>query len=151
MIGLAILYWLCDHITELKVGENVFYEELPIDYTTGAMERYGVYLTTESAPLQQSGDKHQYLTFYVAIGEGAVDAAGQPVAEKYETDRLLDAIQALISDGLSHYGELCKLTVPNTALVYSDIRLLPSASRVRGVTLTNGAIVKSLTAEVFYK
>lgn len=151
MIGLAVLYWLCGHIAELEVGVNAFYEDLPIDPQTGSMERYGVYITTGSAPMTPNGDLHQYLTVYVAIGEGATNRQGAHVPEKYETDKLLDAIQGLVLNATRYYQELCHLSVPDTELVYTDVRLLPSSSKVRGGTLTNGAIVKSLVAEVYYK
>jgi hypothetical protein len=153
MIGLAILYFISRHIAGLEVGRNMFYEDLPIDMETGAMNRYGIYAITESAPMSQNSDNHNYINIMVAIGEGAVDINGQPVAEKYETDRLMQEIQALISNALSpeYASELCRLDIPNTSMYYRDIRILPSSSKLRGTTLTNGAIVKSLTAEVYYK
>lgn len=151
MITLAILYWLCSHIPELEVGKNVFYEDLPIDINTGALTRYGVYATTESASVQQNGDRHQFINFAVAIGEGATDKNGCLVAEKYETDKLINKIQNMIDHALEYSDELCNLQVPCTEFIHRDVRLLPSASKMRGVTLTNGAIVKSLTAEVYYK
>lgn len=151
MITLAILYWLCSHIDGLEVGKNVFYEDMPIDFTTGELKRYGVYATTESAIVQQNGDRHQFIDIAIAIGEGATDANGCLVAEKYETDRLVDRIQYLIDHALEYSEELCHLCVPDTEFVHNDVRILPSASKMRGATLSNGAIVKSLTAEVFYK
>lgn len=153
MIGLGVLQFISNHIAGLEIGRNVFYEDLPIDIDTGAMERYGVYATTESATMSQGSDRHQYIDIMVAIGEGAVDLQGVPVAEKYETDRLLNAIQRLIDDALEpqYSGELCNLSINGTDIVLKDVRILPSASKLRGATLTNGAIVKSLTAEVYYK
>lgn len=149
MIGLALLYWICSKIDGLVVGENAFYEDLPID-DDGGLVRYGVYCTTESAPVRTTSDKHQFITFYVAIGEGA-EVNGVPVAEKLETDRLIDAIGDLVQDGLSYYDELCNLTIPETDITLHDVRLLPSNSKVRGGTLPNGAIIKSLVAEVYFK
>lgn len=151
MIGLAFLCWLCRHIDGLEVGVNAFYEDLPLDYETGALYRYGVYVTTESAPISQGSDNHQFVNVLVAIGEGALDANGCPVAEKYETDRILDDIQELIFNALEYSTELCRLCVPDTNIVHRDVRVLPSSSKLRGGTLPNGAIMKSLTAEIYYK
>lgn len=154
MIGLAVLYWICSHITGLTVGENAFYEELPIDPVTGAMERYGVYLTTEAAPMSRTSGLRQLFSVWVAIGEGATNpTTGVPVAEKYETERLLSQIQNLVVDSLQHYTELCRLEVPapgGGTLVFTDVRLDPANSKMRGGTLTNGAIVKSITMTCHY-
>ena len=155
MIGLAVLYWICSHIAGLEVGVNAFYEDLPIDPQTGAMERYGVYLTTEAAPMSRTSGLRQQFTVWVAIGEGALDPqTGNPVAEKYETERLLSLIQDLVVNSLEYYSELCKLEAPITAtenLVFNDVRLDPANSKMRGGTLTNGAIVKTLTMTCHYK
>lgn len=152
MIGLAILYWLCSHIPGLEVGKNAFYEELPLDPVTGAMERYGVYLTTEPAPVSRTSGLRQRLTVWVAIGEGAVDPTTKlPVAEKYETERVLSAVQSLINGSLGFYTELCELTIPGTNERFYDVRIDPEASKARGGTLFNGAIVKTTSCLCFYK
>jgi hypothetical protein len=101
--------------------------------------------------MSQNSDNHNFINVAVAIGEGAVNESGEPVAEKYETDRLLQEIQALISSALEYSDELCRLDVPGTDLVYRDVRVLPSSSKTRDMTLSNGAIVKSLTAEIYFK
>lgn len=141
MIGLAVLEYVAGKVG-LVIDENAFYEQLPIDYNTGVMRQYGVYLTTEAGQMRQGFDYHNFLTFYVAIGEGA------GVAEKYETDRLLDLIQDVIVEALSDENSWCLST---NGFTYSDVRILPSSSKVRGVTLANGAIVKALSAEIYYK
>jgi hypothetical protein len=71
MIGLAVLEYVASKVNGLTVGTNCFYEDLPIDYETGSMMQYGVFVTTESASMTRVSDRNQYLTFYVAIGEGA--------------------------------------------------------------------------------
>lgn len=153
MIGLGVLQFICNNVEGLKIGQNAFYEDLPIDPMTGAMERYGVYITTEAAQVSQGSDQHQFINIMVAIGEGAKDINGTLVPEKYETERILNAIQALINDALTpqYREELCYLQINGTGIIHRDVRILPSTSKVRGGTLTNGAIVKSLTAEVYYK
>lgn len=151
MIGLAVLEYVASKITGLTVGTNCFYEDLPIDYETGQMTRYGVFVTTEPAPMTRVSDRQQFLTFYVAIGEGATDEDGNAIAEKYETDRILDAITTVIIDSLEDAQELCELSVTGITEKYYDVRLELSTSKERGVTLTNGAIVKSIVAKVIYK
>lgn len=151
MIGLAVMEYVADNVTGLTVGTNCFYEDLPIDMTTGQMTDYGVFVTTEPAPMTRLSDRQQYLTFYVAVGEGAVDSDGFAIAEKYETDRILDAIQTVIIDSLDDAETLCHLEVAETSTSYDDVRLELVASKERGVTLTNGAIVKSIVVKVIYK
>lgn len=151
MIGLAVLEYVASKVDGLTVGTNCFYEDLPIDYDTGQLQRYGVFVTTEPAPMSRTMDRQQFLTFYVAIGEGAEDDDGNVIAEKYETDRILDAIQTTILEADSNYDDLCELTVTDLEETYRDVRLELSASKERGVTLTNGAIVKSIVAKVIYK
>lgn len=151
MIGLAVMEYIASKVDGLVVDDNFFYEDLPIDYTTGQMTNYGVFVTTEPAPMTRTSDRQQFLTFYVAIGEGAVDSGGVAIAEKYETDRILDAIQTAIYDSLDDAETLCHLEVTDTEITYDDVRLELTASKERGVTLTNGAIVKSVVAKVIYK
>jgi hypothetical protein len=151
MIGLAVLEYLASKIDGLVVGENAFYEDLPIDFDTGQMMRYGVFVTTEPAPMTRTSDEQQYLTFYVAIGEGALDADGNVIAEKYETDRMLNAIQKQIRESIENPYELCELSVTGISEKYRDVRLEIATSKERGGTLTNGAIVKSIVAKVIYK
>lgn len=151
MIGLAVMEYVASKVDGLTVGTNLFYEDLPIDYDTGQMTNYGVFVTTEPAPMTRTMDRQQFLTFYVAIGEGAVDDDGFAIAEKYETDRILDAIQTVIFDSLDDAQTLCHLEVTGAELSYDDVRLELTASKERGVTLTNGAIVKSIVAKVIYK
>lgn len=151
MIGLAVLEYVASKVDGLEVGTNCFYEDLPIDYEIGQMTRYGIFVTTDPAPMNRTSDRQQFLTFYVAIGEGAKDTDGNAIAEKYETDRILDAIQTVVIDSLDDAEELCELTVQNIEETYKDVRLELSTSKQRGVTLTNGAIVKSIVAKVIYK
>lgn len=145
MIGLAVLEWVTTKVDGLTVGTNCFYEDLPIDFETGEMVKYGVFVTTESAVMTRTSDRIQYLTFYVAIGEGAVPT------EKYETDRLLDAIQTTIIDSLECADELCELEVTGITETYKDVRLELSQSKQRDLTLPNGAIVKNILVKVIYK
>jgi hypothetical protein len=151
MIGLAVLEYVASKVDGLVVGQNCFYEDLPIDFETGQMSQYGVFVTTEPAPMSRTSDRQQFLTFYVAIGEGALDEDGVAIAEKYETDRILDAIQTAIIYSDDDAQELCSLTVTDTDLIYKDVRLEGASSKERGVTLPNGAIVKSIVAKVIYK
>ena len=151
MIGLAALQYVASKVDGLEVDTNCFYEDLPIDYDTGQMMRYGVFVTTEPAPMTRTSDDTQYLTFYVAIGEGAEDADGNTIAEKYETDRILQAIQKTVKDSDSDWQALSELSVNGIEEKYSDVRLELTASKQRGVTLTNGAIVKSIVVKVIYK
>lgn len=151
MIGLAVMEYVASKVDGLTVGTNCFYEDLPIDFETGQMSDYGVFVTTEPSPMSRTSDRQQFLTFYVAVGEGAVDADGSPIAEKYETDRILDAIQTTVAYSDEDAEELCELSVSDTEISYKDVRLELSASKERGVTLTNGAIVKSVVAKVIYK
>jgi len=150
MIGLAVLEYVAGKVSGLIVGTNCFYEELPIDSDTGMMSKYGVFVTTEPMGASRTSDRSQRLTFYVAIGEGAT-VNGVAVAEKYETDRILDAIQSTILEAENNYTDLCELPVSNTELVYKDVRLELDTTKERGGTLTNGAIVKSVVAKVIYK
>lgn len=151
MIGLAVLEFVASKIDGLTVGTNCFYEDLPIDFDTGQMTRYGIFVTTEPAPMTRTTDRQQFLTFYVAIGEGAKNTDGTAIAEKYETDRILDAIQTVIIESLDYADELCELSVTGIQETYSDVRLELTASKERGVTLSNGAIVKSVVVKVIYK
>ena len=151
MIGLAVLEYVASKVDGLVVGENCFYEDLPIDYATGQMVKYGVFVTTEPAPMTRLSDRTNYLTFYVAIGEGATDNNGVRIPEKYETDRLVDQITNVIIDSLEHAEELCELGVTGANEKYFDVRLELSNSKERGVTLPNGAIVKQVVAKVIYK
>jgi len=151
MIGLAVLEYVASKVNGLVVGTNCFYEDLPIDYETGSMMQYGVFVTTESASMTRVSDRNQYLTFYVAIGEGATTSAGVPIAEKYETDRILDQIQTVIIDSLEDSQNLCELEVSGTNIKYKDVRLEMVTSKQRDITLPNGAIVKNISVKVIYK
>lgn len=151
MIGLAVLEYVASKIDGLEIEQNCFYEDLPIDYETGQMTNYGVFVTTNPAPETRTSDKSQFLTFYVAIGEGATDADGNAIAEKYETDRLLDAIANVVRYADEDAQNLCELGVTGIAETYRDVRLELTASKERNITLTNGAIVKNIVAKVIYK
>lgn len=151
MIGLAVLEYVASQVVGLEIETNCFYEDLPIDLTTGELVKYGVFVTTESAPMTRVSDRSQFLTFYVAIGEGAVDGDGMPIAEKYETDRILDAITTVIIDSLDDAELLCELEVSGTTTSYRDVRLDMATSKQRDITLSNGAIVKNILVKVIYK
>ena len=151
MIGLAVLGWVASKIPGLELETNCFYEDLPIDFATGQLIRYGVFVTTEPAPMTRLSDRKQFLTFYVAVGEGATDVNGDVIAEKYETDRLIDAITTIIMNADSYFAELCELSVAGITEKYRDVRLELDTSKERGGTLTNGAIVKSVVVKVIYK
>lgn len=129
MIGLAVLEYVASNVDGLEVGTNCFYEDLPIDYEIGQMTRYGIFVTTEPAPMSRTSDRQQFLTFYVAIGEGATDSDGVAIAEKYETDRILDAIQTVILEADSNADDLCELSVTGIEETYKDVRLELTASK----------------------
>ena len=74
-----------------------------------------------------------------------------PIAEKYETDRILDQIQTVIIDSLDDYANLCELEVSGTNIKYKDVRLEMVTSKQRDITLPNGAIVKNISVKVIYK
>lgn len=141
MIGLAVLEYVASK-TGLVIDDTAFYEQLPIDYATGNLFQYGVFVTTEAGAMAQGSDYHNFINIYVAIGEGA------GYAEKYETDRVLDLIQDVVVGALSDENSWGLNT---HGFTYTDVRILPSSSKVRGVTLANGAIVKALSAEIYYK
>lgn len=150
MIGLAIIEYFASKLGG-TVGQEWFYENLPID-ENGAMNNYGVYVVTNSLPLQRNGDFHNEIEFNIAIGEGATDpTTGKAVAEKYATDQLADKIQVLIRDWLDDLSDRGKLTISETGESFYDVQLYPSNSKGRTVTLSNGAIVKQIRAEVLYK
>lgn len=149
MIGLALIEYFAGKIGG-TVGQQWFYENLPID-ENGAMSNYGVYVVTNSMPMERNGDFHNEIEFNIAIGEGATDpTTGQPVAEKYATDQLADKIQILIRDWLDDPARF-KLTVNETNEKFTDVQIYPTNSKARTVTLSNGAIVKQIRAEVMYK
>jgi len=149
MIGLAIIEALARMLGWDSIGVKYFYESLPID-NTGNLSNYGIYAVTNSAPMQPNGDFHQHIEFDIAIGEGVVDSNNHPVAEKYQTDVLADQIQVAVRDWLDDPTN-SQIKVTETNQVFRDVRVLPSTSKARTVTLANGAIVKMLQAEVFYK
>jgi hypothetical protein len=151
MIGLAVLEYVASKVDGLDIETNCFYEDLPIDFETGQLTNYGVFVTTEPAPMSRTMDRNQFLTFYVAIGEGAVDENGVPYAEKYETDRILDDIASVIINSDEDWVLLESLNVTGATETYTDVRLELTASKQRGLTLTNGAIVKSIVVKVIYK
>lgn len=151
MIGLAVLEYVASKVDGLTVGTNCFYEDLPIDFTTGLLVRDGVFVTTESSQMTRTTDRNQYLTFYVAVGEGYTNDQGVSVAEKYETDRIIDAIQTCIIAADADYMNLIELNVTDTELSYKDVRLEMAASKQRDQTLSNGAIVKNISVKVIYK
>ena len=74
-----------------------------------------------------------------------------PIAEKYETDRILDQIQTVIIDSLEDSQNLCELEVSGTNIKYKDVRLEMVTSKQRDITLPNGAIVKNISVKVIYK
>lgn len=151
MIGLAVLEYVASKVNGLVVDENAFYEDLPLDPMTGQMENYGTFVTTESAPMSRTSDETQFLTFYVAIGEGAKDLEGDQIPEKYETERILGDIQQTVRDSLDDADELCELSVTGTEIKFKDVRMEIAASKQRDVTLPNGAIVKNISVKVIYK
>lgn len=151
MIGLAVLEYVASKIDGLEVEQNCFYEDLPIDYETGQMTNYGVFVTTNPAQMARTSDDQQYLTFYAAIGEGYTTPQGASVEEKYETDRILTAIQNVVRNSLDDYMNLIEIGIDGVDEKYRDVRLELTASRERNITLTNGAIVKNIVVKVIYK
>ena len=151
MIGLAVLSYIASKIDGLSVGTNCFYEDLPINYRTGIMHKYGVYVTTESAPLTRTSDDTQLLSFYVVIGGDVLDSDGNIVPNKKETDRIVDLILQTVRDSDADFENLKELTLDGVSDKYVDVRLEPNASKQRDITLPNGAIVKNVVAQVYYK
>lgn len=149
MITLAILYWLAGKIGG-KVGENWFYETLPVDPYTGKVTGYGVYAITQQAPKEQAGPLHTYITFYVVAGEGYKDADGTPLPEKLATDQLADRIWDVVCDALDDPTSW-RMEIPTTHESFNQIRITPDTSKDTQPIASDGAVVKSLNIEVYYQ
>lgn len=149
MITLAILYWLAGKIGG-KVGENWFYETLPVDPYTGKVTGYGVYAITQQAPKEQAGPLHTYITFYVVAGEGYKDADGTPLPEKLATDQLADRIWDAVCDALDDPTSW-RMEIPTTHESFNQIRITPDTSKDTQPIASDGAVVKSLNIEVYYQ
>lgn len=149
MITLAILYWLAGKIGG-KVGENWFYETLPVDPYTGKVTGYGVYAITQQAPKEQAGPLHTYITFYVVAGEGYKDVDGTPLPEKQATDQLADRIWDAVCDALDDPTSW-SMEIPTTHESFNQIRITPDTSKDTQPIASDGAVVKSLNIEVYYQ
>lgn len=149
MITLAILYWLAEKIGG-KVGENWFYETLPVDPYTGKVTGYGVYAITQQAPKEQAGPLHTYITFYVVAGEGYKDADGTPLPEKLATDQLADRIWDAVCNALDDPTSW-RMEIPTTHESFNQIRITPDTSKDTQPIASDGAVVKSLNIEVYYQ
>ena len=149
MITLAILYWLASKVGG-TVGVNWFYEQLPVDPATGKLESDGVYGQTVQAPRAQGQDLHTFVTLYVVVANGVTDAKGNPVPSKQATDDLADSIEDAVSNALDDSSSWT-LTVPPTGQTFTDVRILTSTGKNTMPMMANGAIVKSLEIEVWYK
>lgn len=149
MITLAILYWLAEKIGG-KVGENWFYETLPVDPYTGKVTGYGVYAITQQAPKEQAGPLHTYITFYVVAGEGYKDADGTPLPEKQATDQLADRIWDAVCNALDDPTSW-RMEIPTTHESFNQIRITPDTSKDTQPIASDGAVVKSLNIEVYYQ
>ena len=149
MITLAILYWLASKIGG-TVGVNWFYEQLPVDPNTGKLESDGVYGQTVQAPRVQGQDLHTFITLYVVVANGVTDQNGNPVPSKQATDDLADSIEDAVSGALDD-STSWTLTVPPTGQKFTDVRILTSTGKNTMPMMANGAIVKSLEIEVWYK
>ena len=149
MITLAILYWLASKIGG-RVGENWFYENLPVDPYTGKVTGCGVYAITQQAPKEQGGPLHTYITFYVVAGEGYKDEEGNPLPEKQATDQLADRIWEVVCNALDDPTSWL-LTVPTTGESFTQVRITPDTSKDTQPITSDGAIVKSLNIEVYYQ
>lgn len=149
MITLAILYWLAAKIGG-TVGEDWFYESLPIDPMTGKVTGYGVYAITQQAPKEQAGPLHTYITLYIVAGEGYKDKDGHPLPEKQATDQLADRIWDCVCDALDDPTSW-HLTIPTTHESFNQVRITPDTSKDTQPFTSDGAVVKSLNIEVFYQ
>lgn len=149
MITLAILYWLAAKIGG-KVGEEWFYESLPIDPMTGKVTGYGVYAITQQAPKEQAGPLHTFITLYVIAGEGYKGRDGKPIPEKQATDMLADRIWQAVCDALDDPSSW-QLTIPTTGERFTQVRITPDTGKDTQPITSDGAVVKSLNIEVFYQ
>lgn len=149
MITLAILYWLASKIGG-TVGEEWFYESLPIDPMTGKVTGYGVYAITQQAPKEQAGPLHTFITLYVIAGEGYKDKDGKPLPEKQATDMLADRIWQAVCDALDDSSSW-QLTIPTTGERFTQVRITPDTGKDTQPITSDGAVVKSLNIEVFYQ
>lgn len=149
MITLAILYWLASKIGG-TVGEEWFYESLPIDPMTGKVIGYGVYAITQQAPKEQAGPLHTFITLYVIAGEGYKGTDGKPLPEKQATDMLADRIWQAVCDALDDPSSW-QLTIPTTGERFNQVRITPDTGKDTQPITSDGAVVKSLNIEVFYQ
>lgn len=155
MIGLAVLEWLARKVdgTLDNVGQKWFYEDMTTD-ATGELPQYGIYLTTQSAPRTNPlQSNHNFITVDVAVGEGAKGPDGGPIANKYETDRTIDAIRDAVDTFLAENNSTLTIAAPGASQgeTFRNVRLYPSASKGRTMYLPNGAIVKEMQLEVYYE
>ena len=149
MITLAILYWLASKVGGM-VGEDWFYESLPIDPMTGKVTGYGVYAITQQAPKEQAGPLHTFITLYVIAGEGYKGKDGKPLPEKQATDMLADRIWQAVCDALDDPSSW-QLTIPTTGEQFYQVRITPDTGKDTQPITSDGAVVKSLNIEVFYQ
>ena len=149
MITLAILYWLASKVGG-TVGEEWFYESLPIDPMTGKVTGYGVYAITQQAPKEQAGPLHTFITLYVIAGEGYKGKDGKPLPEKQATDMLADRIWQAVCDALDDPSSW-QLTIPTTGERFTQVRITPDTGKDTQPITSDGAVVKSLNIEVFYQ
>lgn len=149
MITLAILYWLASKVGG-TVGEEWFYESLPIDPMTGKVTGYGVYAITQQAPKEQAGPLHTFITLYVIAGEGYKDKQGKPLPEKQATDMLADRIWQAVCDALDDPSSW-QITIPTTGERFNQVRITPDTGKDTQPITSDGAVVKSLNIEVYYQ
>lgn len=149
MITLAILYWLASKVGG-TVGEEWFYESLPIDPMTGKVTGHGVYAITQQAPKEQAGPLHTFITLYVIAGEGYKGKDGKPLPEKQATDMLADRIWQAVCDALDDPSSW-QITIPTTGERFNQVRITPDTGKDTQPITSDGAVVKSLNIEVFYQ
>lgn len=147
MIGLAILYWLASKLAidlgyTMQVGKQLYYERIP------ESNGFGVYISTDSA--SHSSMPHNMLTFVVCVPPGCTLPNGSKAQDLRECDRVCDAIRDEIDGFISDDDNLTQ-TIEETGESFTDIYLQMSGEKGQSFMLSNGAVVKQLTAEVFYR
>lgn len=150
MIGLAVLQYFAAKCG-LTVGKNAFYEAMPAyTYDNSTQANYGVFLVTDSGLMKQNGLMHNFFTFYICVGEGATDpVSGKTVRDKQETDRLASLIEQTVAGALAD-PDSYELTSSDGS-AYTSVIILPQNSRGQTMVALNGAKIKTVSCEVYYK
>lgn len=144
MIVLAVLEWLASKCGG-EVGKQWFYESDPIDPDTGKPNADGVYGVSVAAPRGQGEDYHQFVGLYVVIAKTV-----GTMPPKQATDSLADSIEDAVVQALDDPTSYV-LTETRTGAVFDDVRITPSSGKNTMEILANGAVVKHLEIEIYYK